>query len=621
MQTVSEIGEASYNGWEFSAYAETLEFRGTPQYDSSRRTIVATMFSLTISDYIQNGDTDAQARLAIIRLTQPAAGLVYTGRGFSNVRINLGGTNDCSWGPAPRVISLTPMGGSGKTVKIVWTVEWLQPTCQDGRTSAGSIMEWCYKLSFDIDRSGYTTRRYQGHIRIAQTRPDIKIRTVQRSADEWRDQVTPAIPNKFRRVSQNWSLSEDKCKLDFTIVDEQMPPNPPPRGVVQAEANHEISCDGGKIFNWMGTISARYEIADNATVEKAVTAFFALIKDRVGSKKFEPAELKGGDGTPLTIRSAGVIIPWGFSVGEPEIYGKRSASFRFSYRVAGVDLAQILNQGGLWRATPTDRGSGLAGLANAGRDGFDLWAGSMKSAQSNRGISGLNFTANGSDFIVDLCAAVKPIPPLPTALKIAFSEAVVNLPGGPVLGANFSTALQSLLSTTFPAPPPDKSWLDYRITTITEGSSGTVESKPLPVTPIPVRPSGSTAAGWDASQTGMPTTPPAYDKPFPPLPNAGNVSVQRRTSPTLYVRLVGQALRVGYPIQIPELVSVAGATPTMVSRVDCGEGFAQSVVGNVLVPVYAASFNLRYVLNDVPQGPIGPPVNGLIGGTGPSSLL
>ncbi|VTT96573.1 unnamed protein product [Gemmataceae bacterium] len=622
MSNLPTVGTLWYNGFEFGPYTETLDFRGTPQYDSAGRTVTATRFFLHVRTVLENtGGTDAATRAAVVKLTQPAAGLIYDGRGFSGVRINLGSTRDCSWGPKPQVVSLRPGGGPGLTSTLEWSVEWLQPTCADGQTNPGSPMEFVYKLGFDVDRSGYTTRRYDLRLRIAISRPDIKTRAVTQTADQWRERVTPPVPPGYRRASQSWSVNEAKDELTGSIVDEQMPPNAPPPGVVLAEASHDYSTDGGKIYNWTGTITARYELAQDATVEKAVKAFFSLLNDRLGKgaggkAQFGPADARDAKGMPTPIKSAGVVIPWSFSVSEPEIYGRLSAAFRFTYRVAGVDLAQILAKGGLWRPAPLDRGGGVGGLANAAakKTAYELWAGSTANVLGPRGGSGL---AVGPDFIVDLCAAVQPAPPLPTALKLAFGAAVENVPGGPLL----TNVITAGLAAAFPAPSAERSWLDYRVTTVIEPDSGNKPAKALPTEPLPPKANRSVESQlWDLTAPALPAGEPSGDKPFPPLPDAGGVSVQRRHSPTLYVRLIGQAVRVGYPVQVPDLVKVGGATASLVSRVDQGEGFAQSVVGNTLVPVYAASWNMRYVL-DAPTGRIDPPPNGLIGGVGPTSLL
>lgn len=622
MSNLPTVGTLWYNGFEFGPYTETLEFRGTPQYDSSGRTVTATRFYLHVRTTIENtGGTDANTRFAVVRLTQPAAGLIYDGRGFTGVRINLGTTRDCSFGPKPQVISLKPNGGPGLTTTLEWAVEWLQPTCEDGRTNPGSPMEFVYKLGFDIDRAGYTTRRYDLRIRVANTRTDIKNRAVTVTADAWREKVTPPIPPGYRRVSQSWTVSEDKAELTGSVTDEQMPPNPPPPDVVLAEASHDYSTDGGKIYNWTGTISARYELAQGATVEKAVKAFFALLNDRLkardGSPKFDAATIPGPPGKPETIvKNAGFIVPWSFSVSEPEIYGRLSAAFRFTYRVTGVDLSQILAKGGLWRPTPVERGGGLAGLANAAarKTAHELWAGSVGGILGPRGASGL--TVGATDFIVDLCAATQPVPPLSTALKMAFDAATINIPGGALL----TTAINAALAASFPPPSAERSWLDYKVTTVIEPDAGNVPTKTLPTEPLPPKSKPSVESQlWDLMTSAMPSTPPTGDKAFPPLPDAGGVGVQRRRSPSLYVRLVGNAVRVGYPVQVPGLVAVGSSPATLVSRVDQGEGFAQAVIGNTLVPVYGASWNLRYVL-DAPGGKIDPPPNGLIGG-GSTSLL
>ena len=616
MADLPTIGTAWYNGYEFSSRADTLEFRGTPVYDSSGRTITHTVFTLTIQDYIANGESDAPTLLAIVRLTQPAAGLVYSGRGFSIVSINLGSSNDVLWGPKPRVVSLTPMGGPGKTVKIVWTVDWAIPTCGDGTTKPGSPMEWCYKLNFSQDRSGYTVRTYTGHLRVAQTRSDIKNRNLQVSADEWRERVTPPELSGFRRT-YNWELSEDKCVLSWTITDEEMPPNAPPPGIVEAEASHDFTNEGGKLLQWTGTIAAKYEVAKNASVGKAVAAFFALMNDRIGNVRAKVRQVKVEKGAFVPIPDQnGIVIPWQFSASENQIYGRTVASFRCVYRVTAVDLAQILQHGGLWRPAPSGL-DGLARRATKGKSSYDLWAASMKNTLGPRGNAQLVFTPGADDRIVDLCALSTPAPPGSRNLD-------PNSPIQTLLDlANIFMAgsmVKDAMATAFAPPDAKSSWLDYRVSTVIEPDGGTVVTKTLPTAPLAAlnrSPSGT----WNASTGGLPVSSTLIGTPFPPLPDAGNLGTQRRTSPSLYIRLVGSAIRVGFPVPVPELVTVGGASPTLLSRVDRGEGFAQAVIGNVLVPVYAARWNLAYAVNDVPKTAFPPPGNEVQGVRLATSLL
>ena len=80
------------------------------------------------------------------------------------------------------------------------------------------------------------------------------------------------------------------------------------------------------------------------------------------------------------------------------------------------------------------------------------------------------------------------------------------------------------------------------------------------------------------------------------------VGVQRRTTGTIHVWLGGYALRVGFPIPVPELLTINGIAPTLDNRIGHGEHFTQAIVGNTgLSPIVRATWWLHYVIDD-PKG-------------------
>ena len=96
--------------------------------------------------------------------------------------------------------------------------------------------------------------------------------------------------------------------------------------------------------------------------------------------------------------------------------------------------------------------------------------------------------------------------------------------------------------------------------------------------------------------------------------SGGTAFVQRRTIPVLYVHLVGYAKRVGYPVAIPELLTVNGSTAAPCNRSDRGEGFEQTVIGGDAFgnPQYVAKWNLRYLVANPGAGAMPVPPNPLL---------
>src|SRR5262249_49432701 len=144
---------------------------------------------------------------------EPGQPFIYLGRPIGDFTLNVRGAKDCLWGPFPQVTSLEWHGLT--SAKITWTVKFHTPTCLGARFDGPC--EFAYGTSVSIDRHGLTMRTYQGFIRIAQNRLNPKLRRVARSADEWRSKINPPLLAGFRRIPGEFSLSPDKCRLDFSI--------------------------------------------------------------------------------------------------------------------------------------------------------------------------------------------------------------------------------------------------------------------------------------------------------------------------------------------------------------------------------------------------------------------
>jgi len=181
----------------------------------------------TIAGYTSTITTDAVIMDAIQRLTEPAGEFHYENKGLGNLVINLpggGDVRDVVWGPKPQMLSYKPHG-AGVGCDIVWKVDIALVTCDDGIFDGLFPMEFCYTVQFSIDKSGYQTRTYSGFVRIPQTRLEQGDRLLQRTADKLREQINPQPITGYRRIPGEFTISEDKCRLNFTIRDEQIGPN------------------------------------------------------------------------------------------------------------------------------------------------------------------------------------------------------------------------------------------------------------------------------------------------------------------------------------------------------------------------------------------------------------
>lgn len=570
---------AQYGSHTFNETTDTTDLRITPVYDTAGRTVVYSVYSITLHETIADAaPTDAAVLAAIQTLTRPADTFVYTGRGMGGLSINTGKVRDVIWGPKPRLVGLKP-SGAGRAVELTWQVEVAIPTCADA-VYAFAPMEFNFKLTFQRDKQGYTTRTYSGFIRIPQTRANVSTLTLSDTADNYLEQIYPPLLPGFRRTPGTWTLSEDKCRGDFSITDEQMPPNMPPLGVIECQSNHTFHTTQS-LAHWQATLSATYDLARNVNATFAVSAFLAMAKKRM----LDAAKMKVGAGLPsvpgVLGPSAGkpvTIVPVAASASEPNIFGRTQVSLSLTYLVAGVGFTEVFANGGLWQPL------GVGANASTWKD----WVSSpgVPECMSARGHAKLTFRPN-EDAIVDLCGKSTPATMTGHPTSIGFT-------GGAGL------ALIGALTNAFPIPAPSNSWLYYHCTAVVHPELGRVPVTTLPA--LPLATGAVTQGAWNVLDGALPNAT-GHPSPFPPTADlmsshlsqtGGQTLVQQRSRPSLYVTIQGQALRAGYPIPMPELVAVNGARPTLVGR----PYFAQGIVASTFVPIVRADWSFTYLFTD-----------------------
>ncbi len=634
----------SYNGYTFGPSADTTNFSVRPVLDPAGRTVTHAIYSITVQETVAyfsvSETTDAAIEDAISRLSRNGGQLVYTGRGFGNLAINIGGLRDVKWGPVTKNISCTPTG-AGLAVLLSWTVEFCIPNCDDAQYKG--ILYFNFKYGFAIDKHGYTTRTYSSELAIAATKKNVRDRTLPDNADLYREKTVPRLLNGFRRESQSFDLSYDKQKLNTTVVDVQMPFEPPPQGCV--EASFEQTFQTQQSFaKWGVTFTGTYDIArDGGKASDAVAAFVRTVKQR---SKIITDKIKQGAGLNAeafagAARAGSVIggpvpmIPMSASATDVNVYGRQQVKITSTLFTCAFGLSAVLENGGLW--TPVE---------SQGK-GYGNWAASLPLTMGSRGHAVLAFQSN-DDTITDLCGGTKPNLITGAASSIAsglgfFDDAELRAGGGAIpagpnwVGANLiplagalisggvSGALEAELRAAFPPPSGASSWLGMRMHLLIRAATGRLLGSTLPQTSISLesQPGGS---AWDA-MGNIPTADPS-GSPFPPLQsqlqNQGQSQsarrtgafVQQRVKPVLYVTIMGSAVRAGHAIPMPQLIQINGKTPVLVGE----PYFSQGVVyESMSCPIARAEWSLTYAfVDDGPTGfgipdkaPIGVPPNGL----------
>jgi hypothetical protein len=535
---VSVVGEASYGSFTFSAFCHTTSFQMVPVYDSAGRTVTHTHYRISIKDRI-NSATNTDANLLDIKrqLLAPAREFVYEEKGAGALSINTGedgSHRDLAWGPKPTMLSWRPAGGKN-TAEFEWSVEFAVVECEDG-TDQKALMELCFTVAYDIDKGGYTSRTVSGHLRIPQTRANADARTVQDSADSYYEQVFPTIPDGYRRETRNRKLSEDRCRLDFTFTDMQLP-QPLPPGCIDARISYTVQTEmPGNFLRWLATLNGHYEIARDQSPAVAWEHFNTVMRDRARH---------------ISLRAHEVNI-----LGKPEV--DFTVTLRFT-----TNFDTIMAASGIWRPVPG---------AN-----HTQWAASVARVAQPRGLSGFTFRPE-DDLIIDLCAPKKPKKVAPRAGA---------LPQLPV----------QLRVIDFGQVRPEDSWVEWNNRLFIEVIDNNVPMLPLPDRPAqPILRAVPSIDELTKGQKGF--TPPYSGEPE-------THSHQQRAAPTLFVHLMGSAMRAGFDISPPDLTSFAGIKPVPMNRP--GEGFLTDANDNVGVPLVRAAWHFRYLVPGTPGKSVSAP--------------
>jgi len=533
--------------------------------DAAGRTTIYSNFTIKIKDYIVGRPNDAAVTLVRRLLSKSGGKLIFINKGLGDLSINIGSVKDVSWGPKTQELEFEAVGRDN-VCKITWEVQFCAPDCSAAKYQFAA-MEFNYKLTYDIDRAGLTTRVYSGFLRVPQTKGvGPEDRRVLDSADSYREKIIPVMVEGFRRIPGEFTLDYSKSRLDFTIRDEEFPGPPPPPGVVDVTASHSVSSSSAGLHKWAGNFSATYTVAKGFNKSLAFLHFMRLVRDRIVYSKsiVDLAYATDQQTSKSSDKKINTFIVTSFGLKEPEIYGKETANFFLTYTFA-TSVKYIFAASGLWRAVPdSDWGE---------------WASSMGQTLGSRGNADLRFST-GDDKLVDLCDA-KVVPPKGKRL------------GDVQLGAG---NVGDLLDIS--CPPPENSWLDYTCWIESEGDDGVVDIPTIPTDPLtPKKPKSNPGSRQypEVIDLGNKAASPLWPTD---LNNANTLetTIQRRTSPTVYIYLVGKAVRACYPIPRPALTKIGKVEPVAANRLDRGEGFKQGLVANVGHPVYAANWRLRYAV-------------------------
>jgi len=282
----------TYNGYRFNEYSN-ITVNATMQSDESNRTILYNRYRIRVETtiYADDGDVEGKAGQHFERirdrLSKQGQQLQIHHEGFGlDFEVNattLVGKRDVAFGPKPILLNWDPVGHIN-AVEVVWECE----VCISACNRWTGIMSFNYGATYRIDKAGYTTRTISGHLEIALTRVG---RSVPDNIEDYRERVVLGpIPNFERETT--WTISSDKKRADFTIVDSQIKsPNAFPVGVISIRGNHNLnwSRHHGQGAKLPQAIRVSIELAQGQPRSRAIEIFISILQSRwrsAATKKF-----------------------------------------------------------------------------------------------------------------------------------------------------------------------------------------------------------------------------------------------------------------------------------------------------------------------------------------------
>lgn len=576
-------GELSYGGVRFMSLYNS-KVSGRPVPDDAGRTNKCIEYIFDVYATVGGTSGVTGQNLEVIRTTLSKNGLdlLYKNKGFGGFGLVAGSpgatefavneengiVKDVAWGPKPQVIDFTPIGDSNKAM-VHWQCKTWVPECPtlDPANFVGSIMAFGYELIRSYDASGFETISIVGYLEIPLTW-NFADRNVSSSADVFWERIYPDVPDGYKPVRRTRRLSQDRRRLDFEIVWEEMPSRALPEGCTSAKGRMRIASSDRGMVNWNGTISATYTVAKDAPRSMAWDNFFALVGDRLAHIR-----QKANGGTLLLTRFA-------FDEG---LYEDRDTSFELDFRF-GCQLKDILNTSGVWREIP--------------KTDSTLWKSSVTKFLGP--YSGPpNIFRHQDEVIIDLCltradaiqAGIGPIDKSP-------APAPKDVP-------------------SLPAPAQEGSWIEYVNAIGSRVKSGVVKHKPIPDVVADIQQAaraqqianlmnkGAVSLGGAIGLLGrIANLAPLItdlDKKITGLTPSGDKGAQadkfqQAHTPEMEIVMAGYAVRAGFHIPVPELIALNGQVAVPIDQ----QGTQFSIGNFGGVPWYYAEWLLVYQVEHLP---------------------
>lgn len=397
----------------YKSLPPTYHFRADPKWDDSHRAVVSIVCTLFVRCiFNESTETTMGINMREVRrlLMQPGRplGLSGLGSGFNTINrvINplfAGDFKDIAGGPHPLSIECTPIGQL--CWELAWGIQFEVSPCYPGDQTQFdplAFTEFNFSTTWRNDFEGYSARIIQGYVKIPFTRDSASPKTVLHVAEQTRGRIVVALPDGYKRIENVWHEREDKHRLDFTIVDQQMQGDAYPAGITQADGNFSINTGSAKGFNAMNqavaTFSVLFKIAYNKPKSLALQTFVAMVQSKQTEIQAAMDALHAAE--PLSVPT-GIILPIGFSASYGKFDGARVFQGSIAWHLT-QDFNSILRSTRMWEPVAADTGTVPPGVDQT----YSTWKASMTALWGNRGTS-LIESLPAEAVVIDLCDNVQ----------------------------------------------------------------------------------------------------------------------------------------------------------------------------------------------------------------------
>lgn len=546
-------------------------FRGVHRWDDSGRAIMGVDYTLSVRCiFFEVTEAAMAANMRAIRsvLATPGLRLRIMGMGTGFGVIDLpnavppGTVFDIGNGPHPGPIECVPIGGH-LAWELSWSVSFFVSECATASTSQLAFLAFNFNTTWRNDFEGLTQRVISGHVLIPQYRNPNAPKTVLHVAEETRGAIVVSVPPGFARIENTWRESDDKGRLDFTIVDEQLEGDNLPVGITAGDGSFSFSAGDGSIAgsgmaSGMATLSMSLKTATNQHKTLAGNLFIiaALTKQVEMMQGMAAAKIAAAAETPTRTIPDGSAIPVSIRISNGKFARSRQTDCQMTW-ILTQELNAILAASGIW--TPVHTLLSNSGFSLGAQD-YTQWRASMAALWNNRGTSGITSNA-GEAVIIDLCDNV--------------SNKTIGVSGS-TPSTLTTSSLPSLACPTMPAGGGWIHWdLDIQVHRSDQQTTHRKAAFYLPSVGQLIS-QADPGSGLKVSLGGPEYSQPASD----------HHTTENHGYPEIQIGLSFAALRFGNKPYMPEIRSVAGLN---VRHVRSQGGEAKIVFDSFGCPIWATS--------------------------------